>query len=65
MLLISSQVFCMYCVLPEDGQVGRNMPKCIINSENNKYLIHKHEGESNETLKHVLSRNLLNTKGTQ
>jgi len=55
----------IYSVLSEDGQVGPNMSYCIINSENNKYLVDKYEGESNENLKYVLSRNLLDTKGTQ
>ena len=36
---------------------------CFILSDANSF--HTYEGESNENLKYVLSRNLLNTKGTQ
>lgn len=38
MLLISFQVFCMYCVSSEHGQVGRNMSQEIQNSEKNKIV---------------------------
>jgi len=31
----------------------------------NERLVDEYEGESNENLKYFLSRNLLNTKGTQ
>jgi len=35
-LLISSQVFRTQCVLPENGQDGRNMSPSTVISDNNK-----------------------------
>jgi hypothetical protein len=39
MLLISNRLFSIYCVLYEDGQVGRNMSQYAGNSVNSKNLV--------------------------
>jgi hypothetical protein len=37
--VVITQVVCIYCVLPEDDKVHRNMSYLILNSENNKNLV--------------------------